>query len=368
MRKRIVMQRLAGGLLTVSLGVPSGPPPPVPAARPGQPVSRSWIVFATDLVRSVKPSPPAQARLYAYVASVYADTLAATKSSGQASEATRVVLQTLLPAQSAAIDGTAQALHATSLSASGQPVLNQYLDRVKNDGYHPDDPTADMANAPTGIGKWIRRDGGPLAPSAGGWLRWSLPASFAPDVPPPIRPDQPGYEQQKQGVQEASARRDATWTSIITFWAGAPGTEGPSGIWLNRLWTVTQGTKLAKNDLAYARTQKALSQTVADAFMECWKVKYTYWTERPDMAIPGLVTGMKNPPFPSYLSGHSTVSAAAATVLGKLIPSQAKLFMTDAEQARDSRLYAGIHFPMDNEQGFALGQRVGNAEIASMNL
>ena len=44
-----------------------------------KPASRSWIELTMDFVRSEKPSPPGSARLYAYVASTYADTYAETK-------------------------------------------------------------------------------------------------------------------------------------------------------------------------------------------------------------------------------------------------------------------------------------------------
>ena len=82
--------------------------------------------------------------------------------------------------------------------------------------------------------------------------------------------------------------------------------------------------------------------------------KYTYWTARPITADPTLDCLIPTPPFPSYTSGHSTISAAAATVLGHLFPDDAAALATRAEEAKDSRLWAGIHFPLDNEMG-ALG-------------
>ena len=363
------MRTIASLVLAASLVGPGVIPQKVRPTEASQPVSRSWIVFATDIVRRTKPTPPAQARLYAYVSTTYADVLSATKSSSEASEATRLVLEAVVPSEQRAIRATATALHARPLSKRGQAVADRFLARAAADGFRPDDPTQDMNAAPVGIGKWVRRDAGPLAPSAGGWQRWALPSDFSANVPRPLAPtDGEAYEAQIQSVREASARRDAAWQAVIDFWGGAPGTEGPAGIWLNRLWTRLQGNKIERNDLAFAMAQKALAQTLADAFMECWKVKFQYWTERPDMAVSGLTTAMKNPPFPSYVSGHSTVSAAAATVLGRLFPTQAASFMGDAEQARDSRLYAAIHFPMDNDEGFALGKRVGAAEISAMRL
>jgi membrane-associated phospholipid phosphatase len=65
------------------------------------------------------------------------------------------------------------------------------------------------------------------------------------------------------------------------------------------------------------------------------------------------------PPFPSYTSGHSTISTAAATVLGHLFPTEAEDLAAKAIEAKNSRLWAGIHFPIDNEVGATGGGMVG---------
>ena len=67
--------------------------------------------------------------------------------------------------------------------------------------------------------------------------------------------------------------------------------------------------------------------------MECWKVKFTYQTKRPDMTDKSIATAMPNPPFPSYVSGHSTFSGAAATVLGHIIPQKITQFEAMATEA-----------------------------------
>ena len=72
---------------------------------------------------------------------------------------------------------------------------------------------------------------------------------------------------------------------------------------------------LVKATEAYARTGMA----VADAFIHCWKVKYTYFNERPSSYAHALfnkdwVNFWPEPPFPAFPSGHAIQSAAAATV------------------------------------------------------
>ena len=75
--------------------------------------------------------------------------------------------------------------------------------------------------------------------------------------------------------------------------------------------------------------------------------------------LPLIVT----PPFPSYVSGHSTTSGAAATVLAGYFPGQAAELTAMAEEAAISRLYGGIHFRSDNEEGLVLGRRVGAVSL-----
>jgi len=75
------------------------------------------------------------------------------------------------------------------------------------------------------------------------------------------------------------------------------------------------------------------------------------------------------PPFPTYTSGHSTFSGAAAEILKLFYGTDNISFTSSAEgspavgdrsftsfsqasqEAADSRLYGGIHYRFDNEDG-----------------
>ena len=60
-----------------------------------------------------------------------------------------------------------------------------------------------------------------------------------------------------------------------------------------------------------------------DAAVGCWDAKFTYFNPRPSQLDPSIKTVIGLPNFPSYTSGHSTFSAAAAAVLSYLFPSGA---------------------------------------------
>ena len=101
----------------------------------------------------------------------------------------------------------------------------------------------------------------------------------------------------------------------------------------------------------------------ADAFIACWDSKFAYWSGRPIGLIPGFASTIITPNFPSYISGHSTVSGASATVLARFFPGDGARLTAMAEEAAISRLYGGIHWRSDNEMGLVVGRQVGELAV-----
>jgi membrane-associated phospholipid phosphatase len=101
-----------------------------------------------------------------------------------------------------------------------------------------------------------------------------------------------------------------------------------------------------------------------DAFNGCFDAKYAYWYIRPPQADPLITVVFPVPNHPSYPSGHSCASAAAATVLSYLFPDRAAEVSGWVEQASVSRMYAGIHYRFDVEAGQTLGNNVGNLAVS----
>jgi hypothetical protein len=161
----------------------------------------------------------------------------------------------------------------------------------------------------------------------------------------------------------------------------------PAGHWMN---IVGIGAEKAGADIhttiaAYAKTSIALF----DAFLACWDEKFRSNYIRPETVITQLIDPdwqpyIQTPPFPSYVSGHSTISNAAAEVMteyfGKVsftdtsskefgIPSrEIKSFKDAAQEASISRLYGGIHYRFDLEEGNKLGQTVGEIVVAKIKM
>ena len=173
--------------------------------------------------------------------------------------------------------------------------------------------------------------------------------------------------------------------TIAAYWSDGPGDTGtPPGHWIAIVSQIARDDRLSLAAAAEAYARVGIA--VYDAFIACWSTKYIYNLQRPvtyinDNIDAGWSPYLVTPGFPSYTSGHSTQSGAAAYVLTDmfgskrftdrthtdhgLAPSQKprtfKSFDEAAAEAAVSRLYGGIHFAFDNDDGLASGQCIGQA-------
>ena len=308
-----------------------------------------------------------------------------------ASAAAHLALVNLFPANASSFD----ALHAAILAAIpdgpqktdgiawGEFVASQILAARANDGSNA------IVQPPggSGPGVWI-----PTPPAFLPYLlpQWGFVVPFAMSSSSQFRPPGPpsldsqeyaaDYEEVKELGAAVGSTRTEDQTEIALFWADGAGTETPPGHWnsIAQIIAAARGTTLEEN----ARLFALLNIAMADAAICAWDAKYTYHFWRPVTAIafaePQLnwTSFIVTPPFPDYISGHSTFSAAAATVLplffgtedlpftigSDFLPGVYRSFPTcldAAEEAAESRIYGGIHFRSASEDGLEAGISIG---------
>lgn len=159
----------------------------------------------------------------------------------------------------------------------------------------------------------------------------------------------------------------------------------PAGHWMNIVGIGAQHAKADFNSTiaAYAATSIALF----DAFIACWDEKYRSNYIRPETAINKYLDTdwqpyIQTPPFPSYTSGHSTISAASAEVMTSFFGEQQftdtsllefgianreiKSFRDAAQEASISRLYGGIHYRFDLDEGNKVGKKIGELIVSKL--
>jgi hypothetical protein len=149
---------------------------------------------------------------------------------------------------------------------------------------------------------------------------------------------------------------------IVHFWSDGVGTYSPPGHWN----AIAAEDFITKNfsEVRWARNMALLNMAEMDAAIVCWDTKYYYFNPRPSQMNPAIksLTGVPN--FPSYISGHSTFSGAAAAILSHIIPERANAYMAMAEEAARSRLVGGLHYnKSDCGVGLVVGKNVGNYAI-----
>lgn len=250
---------------------------------------------------------------------------------------------------------------------------------------------------------------------------------FRPPPPPKV-----GSEQLKKEVDEVinyNANLNPEQKAIVEFMRDGPRSTGQSGHWLKFAQAVSRRDK---NDVDRdVKLFFAVGVVCFDAFIAAWESKRFYDSSRPWTLVRHYYKGQKvegwagpgkgviempaenwhpyspynfiTPPFPGYVSGHSTVSAAAAKVLelftgsdrfgetekrkaGMMTesefeckamqtrlgqtPTDAKLtcevaldlptFSATAEMAGLSRVMGGYHIQADNIAGLELGRKVAD--------
>ena len=148
---------------------------------------------------------------------------------------------------------------------------------------------------------------------------------------------------------------------IANFWQDGLGTYTPPGHW-NRIAN-DYIIKYNFNPLRTARTYAYLNMAIMDGGISCWDAKYYYHYPRPIQTIEGYTTIAGTPNFPSYTSGHSVFSAAAAEVLTYVFPDEGQIFRNWALEAAESRVYGGIHWRFDAEVGTEQGINVAQYTI-----
>lgn len=210
-----------------------------------------------------------------------------------------------------------------------------------------------------------------------------------------------------------SAELDDRTKALGDFFAQNPGAVTPPGQWLQVAEQVAaiDGNGLKRDVKLFF----AVAQAGLDASIAAWDAKRAYDQARPISVIPVLYRGQtilawggpglgtqpilgenwitwqrpvnRTPPFPDFVSGHSTFSAACATAIARLRGSDsitlratvpAGAFRTDpglpladvnfvwyrlsemADAAGFSRRVTGIHWARSDLAGRALGRSVGS--------
>ncbi len=111
-----------------------------------------------------------------------------------------------------------------------------------------------------------------------------------------------------------------------------------------------------------ARILGCFHAAINDVFILTWIIKYGWDVARP-CQYENLPTVVPTPRFPAYPSAHATVAGCAEVILSYFFPQESPGLKTVMEGSAASRLYAGVHFNIDNVEGLSLGRQIGEIII-----
>lgn len=180
-----------------------------------------------------------------------------------------------------------------------------------------------------------------------------------PDMPPPTSSEEMAKEVEEVKYYSKNVTRERL--AIVHKWADGAGTYTPPGHWDEIASHYVEAANMS--EVRAARVFAYLNMVLHDAAVGCWETKYFYFNPRPSQMDPSIKTATGVPNFPAYTSGHSTFSGAAASVLSYLFPEGANYFDQEAQEASLSRMYGGIHYRSDCQEGLDHGKRIAQYTI-----
>ncbi len=226
---------------------------------------------------------------------------------------------------------------------------------------------------------------------------------FCPPAPPPfnITDSKSEYYQQVMMIKNAVDSLTPEQRHIAEFWDDNPfkmnvtghvmfGSKkfSPPGHWMGVIGIAAKkaGYDLPATIYAYAKTSIALF----DAFIQCWYVKYTYNTIRPETVINKYIDMnwrpyLQTPAFPEYTCGHSTISSSAAEALTSVFGDNFAYtdstelefgiksrnfssFRAAAIENNWARFYGGLHFHNSCITSTEIGKNVGQLVVSRLRM
>lgn len=201
----------------------------------------------------------------------------------------------------------------------------------------------------------------PMLPNYGAVKTWNFDRNTLETIRPSLPYLENSAEFKKDLDELKSVQKNQTRQQAATanYWADGQGSYTPPGHW--HRYAAQAGVDAEYSEIRMARMFAYVGTALMDAGIGCWDTKYYYYSPRPQQF--GLKTSVGLPNFPSYTSGHSTFSFAAATVLSSFFPEKNTLFHEYAQEASDSRVYGLIHYRLDCIMGGIHGKLIGEYAV-----
>jgi len=211
---------------------------------------------------------------------------------------------------------------------------------------------------PAGTEKWIslaQPPRPPLGPRLGEARPFFLTTGADFRAPPPPGYDSPAFRKTASEVRAVSDSRTNEQVRIAQYW------ENLTGSFAAGLWNDAARSAISSHGMTEAESARILAlvhMASVDATIACHDSKYTYWVPRPTQADPEIRLAIGVPNHPSYPSNHACISGTIGLVLDAQFPDERGRYYAMGRQAGESRIYAGIHYRIDVDEGLVIARKV----------
>ncbi len=197
---------------------------------------------------------------------------------------------------------------------------------------------------------------------------WLIESADQFDVPKYFEPGSEEEKEQIQMVKQAVLNITDEQRMAALRWAGGLGTKTVPGHWFYIFdMYMEKDERINLEDMLFKRS--ILQMIVGDASLALNHWKYTYLEKRPFQRLkeddPAL-TIFPTPNAPSYPSNSMTIATAASNILTYYFPENKDTWENIVIEIGNSRIWGGIHFPRDIEQGRILGEKAASEVIRGL--
>lgn len=184
------------------------------------------------------------------------------------------------------------------------------------------------------------------------WIPFATPLPMPP--PPPSLDNAKVWSQQLKELQNARRHLTEEQIRLAHAWAGKDGAK--------KEWRQIANQYMEENNVPFGKVllvRALLMMGLYDAILATNEAKYTFCVPRPALKDPSFQTLFGDPSSASYPSGHAALGGAATVILSTFFPEEIPHWKDVLHESEDSRLWAGVHYPIDIEEGEKLGTKVG---------
>lgn len=189
------------------------------------------------------------------------------------------------------------------------------------------------------------------------WILW-YPNTY--EVPPPsnnVNIEIKAFHQMRSNITEKQKATAKQWEKV-----GKPDEKN---------WFTIANDYMEEENVAFGKrlqVRAVLALALSDADAIAMRAKKKYKIPRPFQVDPDFNPLISKPRSMSYPSGHSALASAGAEVMCVFYPDECKRWSQLAHECAYSRLYGGVHYPMDIKEGLIIGKEAAKEVVSNQEI